>query len=713
MYSYLFKNVANCRNIVKGGFTMFQKSLRNRLMGMFLAMILIPMLIVTIFVYNSMSGMIDFSNNASKESLQAINNEVGVNISDVQTNSLEKDLTAVDDRIDNLIQEGTSLATQVAANPDIIELPSDEAEALLTGLKTGYPSLSYVYIGKKDGVFLISPRPEGLPADYDPTGTEWYLGAETNSAGEIDVTDAYLSSDGADLMITVATPLEIEGEFEGVIGVDAILSSFSARVAAVQVGEEGFVVVADKQGMILAHKDTSLVGTSINDLPIFNSELTINEEEYVSLQKVNEQTGWTSYVVQPRSEFNAVLAKMDNLFTDGQEKLAVQQESKMNNAILTLLILTLIISILGVVLGYFIAGRITKPITEMVYITKKISEGNLQEKIQVKSKDEVGTLGNSINVMVDHLRTIVGGLATITQQVNKTSNQMDSQVTRTNEFASTISASMNDVAEGSSSQTHNMVTISTTLEEISRTINYFTEGMNTVASGMTDAEQTSNKGLEALHTVNDGIGQMEIQSEQSSVIILALASQLEEISSITKLIEGIAEQTNLLALNASIEEARAGEKGKGFAVVAQEVRSLAEQSKESVATISRLVAEIQVKSREAVVNIEGSRELVTTGHKVIGESQDYFTSIIERIASLNQEVQRMAEQSKELNDSGHRMSMSVNEVVAISEETSASADQVASSLDEQMDANKELVQVSNELKDLTVQLEEEVKKFDV
>ncbi|MDX1701299.1 MAG: methyl-accepting chemotaxis protein, partial [Melioribacteraceae bacterium] len=247
----------------------------------------------------------------------------------------------------------------------------------------------------------------------------------------------------------------------------------------------------------------------------------------------------------------------------------------------------------------------------------------------------------------------------------------------------------------------------------SKTINYFTEGMNSVATGMTEAEQSSNKGLEALRTVNESIEKMEGQSKQSSVIISALASQLEEISSITKLIEGIAEQTNLLALNASIEAARAGEQGKGFAVVAQEVRSLAEQSKESVATISRLVAEIQVKSREAVVNIEGGHELVTTGHKVIGESQEHFTSIIERISSLNEGVQKMADQSKDLNDSGQRMSMSVNEVVAISEETSASADQVASSLDEQMEANKELVQVSNELKDLTIKLEEEINKFNV
>ncbi len=692
---------------------MFKKSLRTRLMGMFLAMILIPMIIVTFFVYNSMSSMIGFSNKASKDSLQAINSEVGVNISDVLTSSLKKDLSAVNDRIDNLIKEGTSLATQVAANPAIITLPSEEAESNLTSLKTGYPSLSYVYIGKKDGIFLISPRPEGLPADYDPTGTDWYKGAETNTKGTIDVTDAYLSSDGADLMITIATPLEIEGVFEGVIGVDAILSSFSDRVAAVEVGDQGFIIVTDKQGMILAHKDKSLVGTSTKDLPIFTSENTIDESEYVSLQQINEQTGWTSYVVQPKSEFNAALAKMDNLFTKGQEQLAKQQGSKMNNAIITLLVLTLIISILGVILGYFISRRITKPITEMVNVTKKISEGNLQEKIHVTSDDEVGILGDSINVMVDHLRSIVVGLTKITQQVNKTSNQMDSQVIRTNEFAATISASMNDVADGSSSQTNNMVNISTTLEEISKTINYFTEGMNSVAIGMTEAEQSSNKGLKALRTVNESIEKMEGQSEQSSVIISALASQLEEISSITKLIEGIAEQTNLLALNASIEAARAGEQGKGFAVVAQEVRSLAEQSKESVATISRLVAEIQVKSREAVVNIEGGRELVTTGHKVIGESQEHFTSIIERISSLNEGVQKMADQSKDLNDSGQRMSMSVNEVVAISEETSASADQVASSLDEQMEANKELVHVSNELKDLTIRLEAEIQKFDV
>jgi len=80
MYSHSFKNVVICRNIVKGGFAMFQKSLRNRLMGMFLAMILIPMIVVTIFVYISMSGMNDFSNNASKESLltQQFKKKIGI-----------------------------------------------------------------------------------------------------------------------------------------------------------------------------------------------------------------------------------------------------------------------------------------------------------------------------------------------------------------------------------------------------------------------------------------------------------------------------------------------------------------------------------------------------------------------------------------------------------------------------------------------------------
>lgn len=690
------------------------KSMKTRLTVAFMLLTFVPMLILTGYVYYELKSNGNETQNSEKEALNKVSSEVTVGVEGLQYSNIDTNIQIVDERIDSLINESKNLSQQIKSSQGLLDLPSSETEKIIGELKTGFPSASYAYIGTAEGTFLIAPRPEGLPADYDPTGTDWYKGTEKLKDGKVNITDAYLSSDGKDLMITVATPLYNGDNLLGVIAVDSILSTFSERVSTVTVGETGYIIVTDKNGMIIAHKDTKLVGKNIKDLNLKQvKELhhTLNGEKVISLSSKNDVTGWTTYAIQPEKEYNTIMTGMHKTIKDTENTLAGELKGSIAGSILTLIISTLVLVALSGVAGYFVAVSIVKPITRMVEVTNNIANGDLSSKIEIKSTDEIDILAKAINAMVENLRKVITDLTDITRKVKTTSDLMDNQVKQSNDVAQAISSSMSEVASGSESLTTNMIDVSNVIDNINVTTSQYVTGMQTVTSSMTKASDVSKQGLVALNKVAETMTTIEGHSEKSSLTIQELDVQLKEISNITKMINEIAEQTNLLSLNARIEAARAGEQGKGFAVVANEVRKLAEQSQKAVGTISVLVEDIQSKSQDAVKSMSSGVTLSKEGTVIVSEATDYFNDILSNINALTKEVDTMATKSTELKRGTVQISGAVQEVVAISEQTTASSEEVASSMEIQSQSNQSLSDVSKELKELSETLDVEVSKF--
>ncbi|MBS4189420.1 hypothetical protein KHA94_04200 [Bacillus sp. FJAT-49705] len=136
------------------------------------------------------------------------------------------------------------------------------------------------------------------------------------------------------------------------------------------------------------------------------------------------------------------------------------------------------------------------------------------------------------------------------------------------------------------------------------------------------------------------------QSVESAAIMKELDLKLQAINDITALIHDLAEQTNLLSLNASIEAARAGEQGKGFAVVANEVKKLAEQSRESVEKISVLISEIQLDSSKALENIEHGKEFAVEGAEMVINTANGFRNMFGLMDSLATDIDEIANASE-------------------------------------------------------------------
>ena len=196
-----------------------------------------------------------------------------------------------------------------------------------------------------------------------------------------------------------------------------------------------------------------------------------------------------------------------------------------------------------------------------------------------------------------------------------------------------------------------------------------------------------------------------------SAAIRELGDKSSRIGGIVDTITGIAEQTNLLALNAAIEAARAGESGKGFAVVAEEVRKLAEESQQAAASISHLVSEIRSETERAVTVVEHGVRQTDEGAQTVIAAREAFQQIRENVESMTERIEQIAASSTQIVDSATRMAENVSSVANVAEESSASTEQVSAATEETSASTQQIASSAQELSATADELQRLVSQF--
>lgn len=363
---------------------------------------------------------------------------------------------------------------------------------------------------------------------------------------------------------------------------------------------------------------------------------------------------------------------------------------------------------------YIIIKRLVKPIKEVSDTAQQIAEGNLTCKLlNIKSNDEIGELAKSFNTMVNSLKEMVAQLASSSEKVAASAEELSATSEQSSQVSLQVAEAVQEVAVGAEEQSKNTMDNSAMIEEITKQIGQVSMNTKQVVSSATVASEKANIGTKTIYSSISEIENVNKNIEDVGVKIRQLENSSTKIGQIVEVITQIAEQTNLLALNAAIEAARAGEHGQGFAVVAEEVRKLAEQSKESSIQIKQLVDTILEGTEQTVLSMYTTVEQSLKGMEAIKSVEETFLDIQNSIMEVSGQIQEVADATSKIDTTIGQIESNTKQIHSISTETASKTQEVAASMEEHLAAFEEISASSNSMAKLASELQDLVRKFKV
>lgn len=334
-------------------------------------------------------------------------------------------------------------------------------------------------------------------------------------------------------------------------------------------------------------------------------------------------------------------------------------------------IISTMIGLVFLISALLIIRSINRPIRIVVKAAKQVAGGDLTYRINLDSKDEMGTMASELNRMLIDLRNtfskIAQGINTVSSNAERLSNSSESLLSGT---------------EQQRAQVDQVLAAST---EMSQTILDIAKNASEASEAARESSSMAGEGKKVVCQAVDSIMRLVDSVSDTSKTIEKLGTSSKEIDEIISVIQDIADLTNLLALNAAIEAARVGEQGRGFAVVADEVKKLAEKTAKATEEIAEKIRAIQRGTEDSMSVMERGKSLtdeaVSTARKAgdalqkIAENSDRVMDMVQRIATATEQQSSAAE---EVSQSMEHAAEVINGTVQLSEEVKLSANELSS-----------------------------------
>jgi methyl-accepting chemotaxis protein len=344
---------------------------------------------------------------------------------------------------------------------------------------------------------------------------------------------------------------------------------------------------------------------------------------------------------------------------------------------------------------------------------KKAKEGNFDFHIVDDSKDEISEVIGAFNDMVGKIKILIGDVKSLANNVSN-NTQVITEVSEHSYAASEeIAATMSEITKGASDQSIGVLEGMDCMNKLSEEINMIDCKTKNVSVVL---EKTKEIKLEAVKSINLLNSKADDTTKASAKIVddvNSLNLNIKDIKAIMEVIVDIAEQTNLLALNAAIEAARAGESGRGFAVVAEEVRKLADKSKESSIQINNIINHIQKGTEIVVKEAVSSNIIVKQQMEAVEKTDSAFKTIFKSMEQIDNQLKEMVTSINKIVTSKDKTQVAMESISAISEETAATTEQVAEATQEQIKGSQKVAEFAQELNELVDKLNNAILQFNV
>lgn len=673
---------------------MNEMSLRNKLLFFVTAILLLSSIITTVFLWASLQNANEAIVSKTKD---ALSQEV--------SHSLAGQTGLYGERIATFINQAYRIPSVVGG---IIEqayrqsdtgLSRQQLQELLHGVIAKDKQISSVYAQFEEGGYLdkdadwtkqsshsvagkgtleiyfvrnadgsISQQPvdkAASDAKYDQTlnefgirNGEWYLCSKEKLAPCLMEPYVYEVSPGhKELMTSLTAPIQRDGQFVGLTGVDLNLPLFQQQTEelahALYDGTATVVLLSSKNLIVGSSQHKDKIGRPLTELPeaeatnwnrlLHSSDTILVDEEYIlaryPIQIPSANQSWTLLLSVPKAkamaQANIIASELDALV----KGVGVRQ-----------IIIGMIITLVSVLLLVMLLSSIAKPLRLITSHVADLTsaEGDLTQRIGVKSHAELISLAHHLNHFISKLRDIVVELKNVGQEVSLES-------VRVGDIA-------DDIHHSVSLQHREIDSVVTAMHEMSTTAS---DVARYAAEAATEAEQATKQTEHSQQTLSRTKHEIELLATEmgtANAAISQVATSSANISGILDVIRAISEQTNLLALNAAIEAARAGDMGRGFAVVADEVRALATKTRTSTDEIGALISTLQneVANTLGIINSGVSR-----AHNTVQSSDEAYNSllhVVNQIQAMYDHITQVATAAEEQSSVSEEINMNLTRI---------------------------------------------------
>ena len=549
----------------------------------------------------------------------------------------------------------------------------------------------------QNGNIAVQPLVEYDTMDKHPNGVlkgGWYIVPRQEHKESVLAPLPYIVQGKQVWLATLSVPILVGDKFYGVAGTDYNLNfvqQLSERVDKELYEGKGEITIISDMGLIVANSEKpELIGKHLKNLisqdwqeyvdnvKAGKSVATLDEKDNVFEILSTIELGRTGkpWSLMIRISQETVLADANALYghlADGARRSSIMQ-----------VVVGLVIAVVAILLLWYAAGGIVRPIRDTVDMLQDIAEGegDLTKRLDIKAKDEIGELAHWFNLFMESLQQLIRQIVSDAGSLNTSSGDLSAIAVKMTDGAESMATRSKAVTSGAEEVSSNMMTLASSSEEAASNVNMVAAATEEMTSTISEIARKSENSRTISESAVSKAGDV---SEKLG----RLGEGAQEISKVTEVISDISEQINLLALNATIEAARAGEAGKGFTVVASEIKELAKQTAEATESVKVQIGNVQGATDETVSEV--------------GQILDIIKEVSEIVSSISQEVESQATVTQEISQNISQTSEGIQNV---NENVNRSSDLIGSISEEIGEVDQSVQDVSESIGEVNAKAEE-------
>jgi methyl-accepting chemotaxis protein len=484
---------------------------------------------------------------------------------------------------------------------------------------------------------------------------------------------------------------------QAILLMEVNLDAIGKELADVQMGDGGQTIILSPDMNVVYSSDKATIGqkTAINittDNLADNAHSTMDGKKDLQLVYFKSaKTGWFLIGAMPVAELVKDAKAISNITW----------------------VMAAIAALIAVGIGIIIARMIGRPVVTLRNLMKEGEQGNLTVRMNVQSQDEIGQLGHSFNQMMEKITALVQQTNQSAQEVLETAGELSDASKKTATSAKEIAVATEEIAGGASSLAVESERGNELTHSIGMQMKSVVDANIVMGTAASDVQKSSEQGIQYMSELINKTNATEAMTRDMVEKVDKLKESTRSIRKILEVLSNVSKQTNILSLNATIEAARAGAAGKGFMVVADEIRKLADQSRQSIEIVGQITETIQKEIDETVKALSNAYPIFQEQIMSVKEADLIFKEVQTHMGGFIGQLSEVTESISQLDASQLVLNDAMTNVSAVAEESSATSQEVASLSAEQLNISSGLVRLSDKLESLSNSLQESLSKFDV